>query len=151
VEVKMNRIERIAKIKTRLFGATKGPWKVRDYYGPSGVASAIYRSIAEIGVEGMFKGDAEFIANSRDDIQYLIAELETFTYEEHRKLSQTLELAVYWENEARQLDQENIEYRDALAYILYQSGDYTTAESVRLALIAQRARDTLKKGDERDE
>jgi hypothetical protein len=42
-------------------------------------------------------------------------------------------------------------YRDALAYILYQSGDYTTAESVRLALIAQRARDTLKKGDERDE
>ena len=42
-------------------------------------------------------------------------------------------------------------YRDALAYILYQSGNYTTAESVRLALIAQRARDTLKKGDKRDE
>ena len=98
--------KRIDEINARLAAATKGRWNVSDYCGPSGAASAIYRNILAIGVDGIYKGDAELIANARDDIQYLIAELENLICEEHGKLARAFELAAYWENEAKQLDHE---------------------------------------------
>ncbi len=113
--------ERITEIEARRSATTEGQWVVRDHYGPSGVASAIYRDIAEIGIDGMFKGDAEFIAHSRADVDYLIFEV--------KRLREVVEHYASHENWTNQggLREQNIDLEDI--YMFDQPGYYRAEEA----------------------
>lgn len=66
----MNRIE---EIKARCEAATKGPWiKINDQLR-HGVTAGL------IGVIHVYDEDADFIAHSREDIPFLLAELDRLT------------------------------------------------------------------------
>src|SRR5690348_3514467 len=90
----MKRSERIAAIRTREAAATKGPWAVwrkfgtfifRGIFNPEREHEARHRyeeassnAIAQVQSVECAVGDAEFIANARADIPWLLAQLAKF-------------------------------------------------------------------------
>ncbi|RST44616.1 hypothetical protein [Variovorax sp. DXTD-1] len=72
--------QRIAAIAARTDAATSGPWKAmlegRDH---SSGSSCIVTAIGGIDLDGATDLDIEFMANARQDIPYLIAELRRVT------------------------------------------------------------------------
>jgi len=76
--------DRLAEIKTRADAATEGPW-VRDMHSPdmSGRSGWYIRGPRKLGLRSMvlnsrmLSGDAEFIAASREDVPWLVDQVES--------------------------------------------------------------------------
>lgn len=70
---------RIAAIEARLNASTGGPWKAmlegRDH---SSGSSCVKTISGAIDFDGATDADIEFIANARQDVPYLVAELLRF-------------------------------------------------------------------------
>ena len=68
----------IDEIKARLNAATSGPWYTDEY------AEGEYQVVVLVNhylfVDPVCKGDAEFIAHAKEDIEFLLAEVESQKY-----------------------------------------------------------------------
>lgn len=69
--------ERITQVQARVAAATAGPWhpSIEGKHHESG-SSCILQPTGGIDLDGASDGDIEFMAHARQDIPYLLTELE---------------------------------------------------------------------------
>ena len=80
--------DRLAEIKARCDAATEGPW-VRDMHSPdmSGRSGWYIRGPRKLGLRSMvlnsrmLSGDAEFVEAAREDVPWLVEQVERLTAE----------------------------------------------------------------------
>lgn len=137
--------EQLSAIKERVAKATPGPWLVApEKCGPEG--QGVYESdgfgcICEVGDpyprgSNRPQENMEFIANAREDVPALVAEVE--------RLREVIKGATVVSNQAKGLVEENKRLRQALTQIL----DYNTFDLAKFETeVIEIARKALKDGD----
>jgi len=69
--------ERLAAIAARASAAASGPWRpMLEGHDHSSGSSCILTSVGGIDLDGASDADIEFMAHARQDVPYLISELQ---------------------------------------------------------------------------
>lgn len=112
--------DRLQEIREREAAATAGPWQAQEYddhLGDEGCAILAGNGMGQRGIayslpyswhgQDAVEADAEFIAQAREDVPFLLEQVDTYRAHveaDHAKLEQVAELVQQWRAKGAQAD-----------------------------------------------